>query len=100
MPISGNETTKYFTDLIQKEAVPVVIQTMTNVIHGKIHTIPGRRIKDQVNQFEDFIAVTDALVLSPTGKEMFRCKFMALARDKIVWLTPESEIDRGFKEKA
>ena len=89
-----DERGKFTPDIIQKEDVPVVIQTMTNIIRGKIHILPGLRTKDQLNQFEQFFTVTDASVYNPAGKEIFRCKFMLVGLDKTVWVIPEEGIEK------
>lgn len=91
MTIHFDEKGKYFTDVIKKDAIPIVVQTMTNVIRGKIHVIPGRRIKDEISRLDDYFAVTDAVIYSPAGKELYRCEFMTISRDKIVWIFPEQE---------
>ncbi len=92
MTIHFDEKGKFFTDVIRKEAIPIVVQTMTNVIRGKIHVMPSRRFKDEINRLEDFFAITDAVIYNPAGKELYRCEFMAVSRDKIVWIFPEQEL--------
>jgi len=94
MTIHFDEKGKFFTDVIRKEAIPIVVQTMTNVVRGKIYVMPGRRFKDEINRLEDFFAITDAVIYSPTGKELYRCEFMVASRDKIVWIFPEQELPK------
>ena len=91
MTIHFDEKGKFFTDVIRKEAIQIVVQTMTNVIRGKIHLMPGRRFKDEINRLEDFFAITDAVIYNPAGKELYRCEFLTASRDKIVWIFPEPE---------
>jgi hypothetical protein len=91
MTIHFDEKGKIFTDVIKKEAIPIVVQTMTNIIRGKIHIMPGRRFKDEINRLEDFFAITDAVIYSPAGKEIYRCEFMTASKDNIVWIFPEQE---------
>ncbi len=92
MTIHFDEKGKFFTDVIRKDAIPIVVQTMTNVIRGKIHVIPGRRFKDEINRLEEFFAITDAIIYNPAGKELYRCEFLTASRDKIVWIFPEQEL--------
>jgi hypothetical protein len=92
MTIHFDEKGKIFTDVIRKEAIPIVLQTMTNVICGKIHVMPGRRFKDEINRLEDFFAITDAVIYNSSGKELYRCEFLTASRDKIVWIFPEQEL--------
>jgi len=95
MTIHFDEKGKFFTDIIRKEAVSIVIQTMTNVIRGKIHVMPGRRFKDEINRLEDFFAITDAVIYNPSGKEIYRCEFLTASKDKIVWIFPEQDLPEG-----
>lgn len=83
---------KFYTDVVSKEAVPVIIQTLTNRIRGLIHLRPGIRFKDQIVGTEAFIAITEATVYSPSGQVLYHCNFLALNRDHLVWIFPESEI--------
>jgi hypothetical protein len=92
MTIHFDEKGKFFTDVIRKDAIPIVVQTMTNVIRGHIHVLPGRRFKDEINRLEDFFAITDAVIYNPSGKELYRCEFLAASKDKIVWIFPEQEV--------
>jgi hypothetical protein len=94
MTIHFDEKGKFFTDVIRKEAIPSVVQTMTNVIRGKIHVMPGRRFKDEINRLEDFFAITEAVIYNAAGKELYRCEFMVASRDKIVWIFPEQELPK------
>ena len=64
----------------------------SNIIRGKIHIMPENRIKDEINRLEFFFAVTDAIVYAPAGNEMYHCKFIAINRDRIIWILPEAEI--------
>ena len=83
---------KIFTNVVTKKPVKTVIQTAMHIIHGKVHIRPDDRLKDEVNQSEPFIAVTDAIIFSTDGKELYRCNFLALNLTQIIWLIPEEEI--------
>jgi hypothetical protein len=91
MSIHFDEKGKFFTDLIMKEAVPVLIQTATNRIKGNLYVRPGERIKDQVNQEEMFLAVTEAVVCGLSGEELYRSSFMLVNREQLIWLMPEDQ---------
>jgi hypothetical protein len=95
MTIHFDDKGKFFTDVIRKEAVSIVVQTMTNVIRGKIHVMPDRRFKDEINRLDDFFAITDAVIYNSAGKELYRCEFLAVSRDKIVWIFPEQELPQS-----
>jgi hypothetical protein len=98
MAIHYDDKGKFFTDIVNKEPVQVIIQTETHVVRGKIHVMPGRRVKDEINRLDDFFAVTEAAVYSQSGKEIYRCNFLAINRDKIVWLLPEDELQKSENE--
>lgn len=83
---------KIFTDIVRKEEVPVLIQTLTNVIHGNIFLRPEQRIKDGMNDGQDmFIAVTNAEVYAPSGALLHRADFLTLNKQHIVWLRPDDD---------
>jgi hypothetical protein len=83
---------KIFTDIVRKEEVPVLIQTLTSVIHGNIFLRPEQRIKDGLNDNpEVFIAVTKAEVYSPGGQLLHRADFLTVNKSHIVWVRPDDE---------
>jgi hypothetical protein len=92
MTIRFDEKGKFFTDVISKEAVSVIIQMTTHQVHGRLHVRPKARLKDEINQSEQFFAVTEATILNNNGEEQFHCEFMAINRDHVVWLLPLEEI--------
>ncbi|HVN54125.1 MAG TPA: hypothetical protein VMT46_07320 [Anaerolineaceae bacterium] len=83
---------KIFTNVIAKKPVPAVVQTLTHRIHGEVHVRPSERLKDEMNRSEKFLAITDAIVYDTRGQEIYRCGFLTLNRDQIVWLIPDEEI--------
>lgn len=92
MSIYFDEKGKFFTELVSKESVPVIIQTLTHRIQGLIHVRPGERLKDEINQADIFFAVTQAKVFDLAGHELYHCEFLALNREHIVWILPEDEL--------
>lgn len=92
MSIRFDDKGKFFTDVISKEAVPVIIQTLTHRIQGQVHIRPGERLKDEINQGEAFFAVTEATVYDHSGKKLYRCDFLAINREHIIWLLPEDQM--------
>jgi Family of unknown function (DUF6812) len=95
MTIRFDEKGKFFTDVVKKEAIQVIIQTPTNIIRGKIHVLPGDRIKDEINRMDDFFALTEATVYNLDSKELYRGKFLAMNRERIIWILPESELEQS-----
>jgi hypothetical protein len=98
MTIEFDDNGKFYTDIIPKTPIPAMIQTVTHRIHGNIHVGPERRIKDELDMAEKFIAITDAVVYLSDGQVLFQAGFLALQRDKIVWVVPDNELSEPSKE--
>lgn len=79
---------KIFTDVVKKDAVKANIQTTVHRIEGLLHISAGKRVKDELDEKERFLAVTDALVFDQNGKTLFNAEFMTIARDQVVWIIP------------
>ncbi len=94
MSIWFDEKGKFFTDIVSKEMVAVIVQTPTNRIHGGIHVRPDQRFKDEINVSELFIAITDATIFDLAGQEQFSCNFVAINREQIIWILPEDQLKR------
>ncbi len=82
---------KYFTDVITKQTVRAVLQTLTVQIHGDVHVRPSERFKDEVNKAERFIAVTNATVYNARGEEIYSSDFLTVNLDQVVWISPEGD---------
>ncbi|NPV84764.1 MAG: hypothetical protein HPY45_01975 [Anaerolineae bacterium] len=85
------EKRKIFTNVITKKPIAVRIQTLSHLILGTVHIRPDNRLKDEINQPETFLAVTDATIINDSGEETCHCKFLAVNRAHIIWLSPEEE---------
>lgn len=83
---------KFYTMVISKEAVAVIIQTIDHRISGQIHIRPGERLKDEINREDPFFAVTDATILDENGAPLYRSEFLAINRQQIIWLLPEDQL--------
>ena len=97
MTIEFDDNGKFFTDILSKTPVPVTIQTRTHRIHGNIHVRQDQRIKDELDLAEKFIAVTDAVIYLPDGHVLYQANFLAVQRDEIIWVLPDSEIAESSK---
>ncbi len=84
---------KIFTNIVTKKPVEVHIQTSIHRIHGYVHVRPDDRIKDEINQNERFLAVTDATIFSLTGEEILKTDFLAVNREQIIWMFPKADQD-------
>jgi hypothetical protein len=91
MSIEYDNKGKVFTRIVRKDAVYVRVQTATHQIQGEIYLSQDRRIKDQLELVEKFIAVTSAKVYDLSGKLAYEATFVTLNRDQIIWLALEDE---------
>ena len=91
MSIEYDDKGKVFTNIVRKDAVYVRVQTATHQIQGEIYLSQDRRIKDQLELVEKFIAVTSAKVYDLNGQAGHEATFITLNRDQIIWLALEDE---------
>lgn len=87
-----DEKGKYFTNIIAKNKLFTYIQTPEYQIQGSVHVRADQRLKDEVNGEDQFIAVTDAQVYDHSGNLLYKCKFMLVNRNQMIWLIPKNEI--------
>lgn len=97
MAIRYDDKGKFFTDKVSKEQVPVVIQTNFGRIEGFMYVMAGARLKDEINNAEQFIAITNAKVYDLQNECLYICKFISVNRDHIVWLIPFGDIESVAK---
>jgi hypothetical protein len=97
MTIEFDDNGKFYTDIISKTPIPAMIQTRTHRIHGNIHVRQDQRLKDELDLTENFIAVTDAVIYLPDGHVLYKARFLAVQRDEIIWVLPDSEIEESSK---
>ena len=83
-----DEKGKFFTDIISKKNIPVKLQTTTHYMEGVVHIRRGERLKDELNDSEPFLAVTDCVIFRDPEKELYRLEFIAVNRVNIVWIAP------------
>lgn len=98
MTIEYDEKGKYYTNVIQKIPVPAILQTATHLIRGLIHVRQDERMKDELENAEQFIAVTEVSVCDAAGNVIFSGPFLAVQKEQIIWVMPmhkESEKDAG-----
>ncbi|WP_322807710.1 hypothetical protein [Thermanaerothrix sp.] len=94
-----DEKGKFFTRVITKRPVNVVIQTPTHRIQGQVHVRPDERLKDELDQTGAFLAVTEAAVYDVNGEQVIlRTHFLALQVQQIIWITPLEELTLSSEE--
>jgi hypothetical protein len=87
-----DEKGKIFTQVVAKQPIRVVIQTIQQTIRGLIHIRPGMRIKDELNNEERFLAVTDAVLKNNGSDEEENCGFLVVNVDHIIWIMPQEDM--------
>ena len=92
MAIEYTESGKFFTEVIKKKPVEVLIQSTHQLLHGYMHIRPDNRLKDEIDNAENSLAVTDVTVYGNDGTALYRSKFMALNRMQIIWIIPYAEL--------
>lgn len=92
MNIHFDEKGKIFTDIISKDVVPATIQTLTHIINGNVFVQQGERLIDELSACDQFLAVTDAVVLDHSGVILYAAGFLIVNRDHVVWILPKDEI--------
>ncbi len=95
MTINYDEKGKFFTSVISKDTVKARIQTTAQIIEGDVHVRRDCRLKDELDNGEPFLAVTDAQIFNANGEELFRTRFIAVRRDQIVWITTLKDFIEG-----
>lgn len=86
----GNEG-KIFTDVISKTPYKILIQTTSHLIKGMLHIRPNVRIKDELDDGKDFIALTNVSITNADGKTLYKGDFLAVKKEQIVWVLPQEE---------
>ena len=75
---------------IETQQLPVIVQTETNRIRGKMHLRENERIKDALNTSELFIAVTEVRIFDEAGLSLlYETAFLAINRTKVIWVVQD-----------
>jgi hypothetical protein len=98
MGLRYDEKGKFFTEFISKTEIPVTIQTDTNLVRGFVYVRKGERLSDELNSVGYFIPIADATIFDAKGEKRYKCEFLAIHRDHIIWLMPEEQ-DSGEKSR-
>lgn len=91
MSIHYDAKGKFFTPVVAKDPVPVIIQTLLHRIEGILYIRPDDRVTDAINTDEQFIPLTDVEVVNTQGKKIFNTDFLLVNRDHIIWMFPVDE---------
>jgi hypothetical protein len=99
MTIEYDEKGKFYTDIVKKISVSVVIQTAAHLARGLVHVREGERLKNELERDEMFLAVTNAVIYDAGDKVLFSAPFMAIQRAQIIWIMPvDKESQKDLSE--
>jgi hypothetical protein len=88
---------KYFSEVVSKTPMRVIIQCPDTRIHGTLHLHPANRLSDEVNEGEVFLPVTDACV--KRDDEEIETGFISVNKRHILWIVPMEDIEGGRDDK-
>jgi hypothetical protein len=87
-----DEKGKIFTEVVQKIPVRVAMQLSTQLVYGTLHIQSEKRIKEELNGPESFLALTGVDVYSFDGHEiLFSAEFLAVNKAHIIWIHTEAD---------
>ena len=95
MYASFEEKGKIYTDVVTKAPIEVLVRTSQELIRGKVHIRPQDRLKEELDKQENFLAITDAVVLDENGTEKYQTNFIAINRSHIIWLIPINDLQEA-----
>jgi len=93
MTIRYDEKGKFFTDIVTKNPIPVVAQTLIHRIEGSVFLREDERLKDALNQDSRFIAMGDVTVSTLKGRERYQSKFLLVNTEHIIWIIESEDIE-------
>ena len=80
---------KYYTTHVSKQSVAVIARVQDSIVHGTVHLSPDNRLKDELNDNETFLAITDAQVWEVDGaRPLYSTQVLMLNKSQIVWIFP------------
>ncbi len=91
MSIRYNDKGKFFTNVITKDTVPAIMQTLVTRVRGNLHVRVNERVRDELNREEQFLAVTDAVIYDLKGQRLYETDFVLVNRDHVIWIIPDDE---------
>jgi hypothetical protein len=81
--------------VIDKQAMPVHIETADALIEGNIHVMINHRPSDVLNDSTSFIALTDVTLTPRVGSVVQQHAFIALNKASIVFLRERTPTPRA-----
>ena len=91
MSVRYDDKGKYFTDVITKDRVPSIVQTLVSRIQGNLYVRISDRVTDELNRDEKFLAITDATIYDLQGQKIYDAEFMLVNSDQVIWIVPDDQ---------
>ena len=91
-----DEKGKYFTARVTKHGVSIVAATRDGIVRGILHLAQDNRLKDELNNDERFVAITQAEVWDAAQvKQLSSSPVLILNKEHIIWVVPADETQSG-----
>ncbi len=85
---------KIYTQRITKEEIPAILATANHIIRGVVYVRPDWRLKDEMNNDERFIAITNAEVYDLSGQtRLYKNALLVMNKAQLAWIMPQDEED-------
>ena len=91
MSVRYDDKGKFFTDVITKDPVPSIVQTLVSRIQGNLYVRLSDRVTDELNRDDKFLAVTDAEIYDLQGQKIYDAEFMLVNSDQVIWILPDEK---------
>ncbi len=83
-----DEKGKFFTQQIHKDPILVTVWIEDTQVRGTFHLTPASRLKDELNNDESFIAITQARVSDKSDRLLFETDVLIVNKQRITWIYP------------
>ena len=78
---------------VEKDKVKIMVSIPGFRIEGEAHIMNGIRFSDFLNEAKvDFVPLTNVDIFDWKGDFLYRSKFIAIHKDKIIWTTYVDEL--------
>jgi hypothetical protein len=88
-----DEKGKFFTPHVAKLRLPVTTCIGNWIVEGTVHLKNDNRLKDELNDGETFIAITQARVREiGSDKPVYETEVLIVHKNQIVWVFPREAV--------
>ncbi|MDX1436658.1 MAG: hypothetical protein R3335_07605 [Anaerolineales bacterium] len=85
---------KFFTDVITKGTVKVIVQTQLNRLEGCLHIQNDERVIDALNRSKSFLALTDVVIYGlGDGQKLYEADFLTVNKMHVQWVLPMEDLE-------